>query len=127
MIGEAPLLITPKEAAQALGVTVAQLRTLVRGGRLAYLLVGRRPMIPREALQQFIHDNTKAPSCHDETRARTFVFSTSADAFTSHGPSRVAHGSAQRARQIASKLKSRSPSSSISEHAPLAPVIPLQP
>jgi excisionase family DNA binding protein len=106
----APLLTTPREAARVLGLTVSQLRSLIREGRLAYLVIGRRPMIPREALQQFVLDNVKAPMpCPDGTKAHASAFLTSAAHTTSPGPSMVAHGSAARARQIASKLKSRSP------------------
>jgi len=122
----APLLVTPQEAARLLGLTAAQLRVLIREGRLAYLLIGRRPMVPREALQQFIRDNTRAALCPDETKAHASAFSRSGAHTTSPGPSMVAHGSAARVRQIANKLKSRSPSSSISEPVPPAPVIPLR-
>ena len=121
-----PLLASPKQAAKLLGLTHAQVRSLMRERRLAYVLIGRRRyMIPRDALQQFILDNTVTP-CQDVIPAPTSASSTNAAATTSPGPSAAARGSAARAQQIANKLKSRSPNSSTSEPAALAHVIPLK-
>jgi excisionase family DNA binding protein len=93
MIDLAPLLTTPREAAQLLGLTRGQLRCLIREGRLAYLIIGRRPMIPREALQQFIRDNTKAPTtCPNGTKAHASAFLTSAAHTTSLTGAQHGHG-----------------------------------
>lgn len=121
----APLLASPKHAAKLLGLTDAQIRTLMRERRIAYVCVGRRRMVPREALQQFILDNTVRP-CRDTIPAPTSVSTTNAAAITSPRPSAAARGSAARALQIANKLKSHLPSSSTSGPAALAPVIPLK-
>jgi excisionase family DNA binding protein len=123
--GEVPMLATPKQAAKELGVTVGQIRGLVRENRLAHVSIGSRVMIPRDALQQFILNNTVS-ACQDETPARAFDSSISAAATTSPGPIMGARVSAARARQIANKLKSRSPSSSNSEPAAPVHVIPLK-
>ena len=53
-----PLLASPKQAAKLLGLTYAQVLALMRERRLAYVLIGRRFMIPRDGLQQFILNNT---------------------------------------------------------------------
>jgi hypothetical protein len=77
-------------------------------------------MIPRGAIEQFIIDNTVQP-CRGEIPAPAFGFSKSADAFTSAGLNQAAAGSAALALKIASKLKSRSPSSFTHESEKAAP------
>src|SRR5256885_1693053 len=106
-----PMLATLKQAAEVMGPTEAQVRALVRAGRLAHIMVGKRVMIPRDAIEQFVSENRVLP-CHVETPGPDSASSKSADASTSFGLSVVAAGSAQRALQIASKLNSRSPNSS---------------
>jgi excisionase family DNA binding protein len=124
-LDDLPMLATPKQAAAVMGPTESQVRGLIRDGRLAHVMVGRRVMIPRQSIEQFIAENTVVP-CRDETQERVSAFSKSADASTSSGLKMVAAGSAARALQIASSLKSRSPSSSTSVPETLGRVIPLR-
>lgn len=125
-IGDLPLLATPKMAAKVMGLTESQVRFLLHAQRLAYVHVGRRCLIPRDAIQNFITENTVHPSWQDETQGPGSTSSTSAKSSISPGPRAAAAGSAARARQIASKLKSRSPNSSTSEPVTPAPVIRLK-
>jgi excisionase family DNA binding protein len=124
-LDDLPLLATVKQAAAVMGPTERQVRDLARTGRLGYVMVGKRIMIPRDAIQQFVPENT-VPPCRDETQEHAFVFSSIGAASTSAGPKMEAIGSAQRVRKIASKLKSLSPSSSTCEPGASAPVIPLK-
>lgn len=124
-IADLPLLATPKQAAEVLGISDGALRGLVQTRRIAHLMVGKRPMIPRDAIQHFITDNLVTP-CRDEIQGHAFVGSRSAEPSTSLGPKVAAAGSAARARQIAERLKSPSPSSSASAPAQPARVIPLR-
>src|SRR4051812_12014999 len=98
-----PMLVTPKQAAAMMGPTESQVRGLIRDGRLAHVMVGRRVMIPRPSIEQFIAENTVVP-CRDETQERVSAFSKSADASISSGLKMVAAGSAARALQIANSL-----------------------
>ena len=125
MSDQLPLLVTPKRAGAMMGITDSQVRALVHSGRLAHVLVGKRIMIPPAAIEQFIKDNTVLP-CLAETPALVSASSKSGAVFTSAGPKLVAAGSAARARQIASRLRSRSQSFSTSEPEPQARVIPLR-
>jgi excisionase family DNA binding protein len=120
------LLLTVQEAAAELGLTPAQVRALVRAKRLAYVPIGRCLMIPREHLPHFVADNTVSP-CPDAILAPTCASSQNAAATTSAGRSSIAAGSAARARQIAQKLRSPSPSSSTCEPEGLGRVIRLRP
>jgi excisionase family DNA binding protein len=104
-------LLSFKQAAEAIGLTESCLRDQVNRGHMAYVTVGKRRMIPRDALPKFISDHTVMP-CPEETPDRVSASSKNEGATTSHGPSPVARGSAARARQIAAKLKSSSQSSS---------------
>jgi excisionase family DNA binding protein len=122
---ELPMLATPKQAAEVMGPTEAQVRGLIRAGRIAHVPVGKRVMIPREAIVRFIQENTVQP-CPVETQEPVSAGSTSADATTSFGLSAVAAGSAARALKIAAKLKSPSRTSSTGQPAQAAPVIPLR-
>jgi excisionase family DNA binding protein len=124
-LSDLPMLATPKQAAQVMGPTEAQVRGLVRNGRIAHVLVGKRVMIPRTAIEDFISQNTVQP-CRGETQERAYAFSKSVDATTSSGLKTVAAGSAARALQIASSLKSRLPNSSTSEPETPGRVIPLR-
>ena len=125
-IDSLPLLATPKMAAPVMGLSEPQVRDLVREGRLRYVRVGKRYVIPRDAITTFITENTVEPSWQDETQARGSTSSKNADVITSSGPKAAAAGSAARARQIAHALKSRSPNSSTCEPAAPARVIPLK-
>ena len=120
-----PALASLAQTAKVMGLSVSQVRQLIRSRRLEHILVGRRPFVPKTAIPRFIAENTVQP-CHDETPAPVSASSKSGAVFTSAGPKLVAAGSAARARQIANKLKSRSPSSCASEHEPAARVIPLK-
>src|SRR6516164_2606374 len=120
-----PALASLAETAKVMGLSGSQVRQLIRSGRLEHILVGRRPFVPKTAMPRFLAENTVQP-CHDETPAPVSASSKSGAVFTSAGPKLVAAGSAARARQIANKLKSRSPSSCASEHEPAARVTPLK-
>jgi excisionase family DNA binding protein len=121
-----PLLATPKMAAAVMGLTEHQVRDLLHEQRLAYVRIGKRLMIPRDAIKTFISENTVQATWQDETQARGSTSSKNADVITSSGPKAAAAGSAARARQIAHALKSRSPNSSTCEPAAPARVIPLK-
>jgi len=60
-----PMLATPKQAADVMGPTEAQVRRLIRDGRIAHVMVGKRPMIPRTAIEDFIAQNTMLPAPSD--------------------------------------------------------------
>jgi hypothetical protein len=108
-----------------MGLTDRQVRGLISEGRLEYVEIGRRLFVPKRAIDRFIAENTVQP-CRDEIQAHASVSSKSESVSTSVGPKAAAAGSAARARQIADKLRSHSPNSSESEHAPKARVIPLK-
>jgi excisionase family DNA binding protein len=120
------LLLTLPQAADMLGLTASQVRALVRKRQLAYVPIGSRKMIPREALLRFIADKVVKP-CHDEIPDPASASSASAIATTSPGPSAIAAGSAARARRIADGLRSPSPSSSTYEPEGPGRVIQLKP
>jgi excisionase family DNA binding protein len=124
-LADLPMLAPPKLAARVMGLTESQVRGLVREGRIAHIHIGKRFVIPRAAIESFIADNT-VPPCRVETQDRASASSKSVAATTSSGLKAVAAGSAARAQQIAERLKSRSPNSSTSAPATLAPVIPLR-
>jgi excisionase family DNA binding protein len=126
-VADLPRLVTPKQAAEVMGPTEAQVRGLIREGKLAHVMVGARIMIPREAIDQFIVQNTRGGvQCHDETKDRGSTGTATANVGTSPGLSEVAAGSAARALAIADKLKSPSPSSSTPAHETQGRVIPLR-
>ena len=120
-----PALASLAQTAKVMGLSVSQVRQLIRSRRLEHILVGRRPFVPKTAIPRFIAENTVQP-CHDETPAPVSASSKSGAVFTSAGPKLVAAGSAARALQIAERLKSRSPSSSTCETATPDHVIPLR-
>lgn len=124
-LNELPRLVTVTLAAEYLGLTASQVRTLVATNKIARTPIGARFMIPRDALDQFVLTNTVQP-CRDETPVRVSASSKSASAITSVGPKEVAPASAQRALRIANSLKPRSPNSSTSEREIPARVIPLK-
>ena len=123
-ISDLPLLVSLKVAAEVLGLTLVQMRQLIRNRKIAHVRLGH-PMVPRDAIQQFIDENT-VPTCPDETVAPGFVFSQSGNVSTSSGQKTVAAGSAQRALRIAERLKSPSQTSSTLETDQVDRVIPLK-
>src|SRR2546423_1479396 len=94
-----PMLATPQQASAVMGLTVSQVRGLIRDRRIAQVTVGKRKLIPREAIGSFIQENTVKP-CHVEIQEPASAFSKSGVASTSFGPKTAAAGSAARARQI---------------------------
>jgi excisionase family DNA binding protein len=124
-ISDLPMLTTPRAAAEVMGLTEQQVRSLIRDKKIAYVRVGKRAHIPRAAIEEFITQNTVAP-CRDEIQEHGCVSSKNEDAFTSSGLKAAAAGSAARALQIASELKSRSPNSSTCEPETPARVILLR-
>jgi hypothetical protein len=120
-----PMLCTPKLAAEVMGLTAQQVRSLLRLKKIAHVPVGKRLMIPRNAIEDFIAQNTVLP-CHVETPEHGCASLKSADAITSSGLNAVAAGSAARALQIASKLKSPLLNSSPTVSKPAGHVIPLR-
>jgi excisionase family DNA binding protein len=120
-----PMLLTPRQAAELLGSTESQVRSLIRLRRIAHVAIGSRPMIPRDAVKAFVSENTVKP-CRDEIQVRAFDSASAGVASTSAGQSTAATASAARARQIAERLKTRSPSSSEAEGKPDGRVIPLR-
>jgi excisionase family DNA binding protein len=124
-INDLPMLLTPKQTAAVMGLTEAQVRGLVRTGRLAHIMVGKRPMIPRGAIEQFISDNMVTP-CRVEIQDHVSSGTEAVNAGTSSGQSEAAAGSAARALRIAQQLKSTLPTSSTPPAAEPARVIPLR-
>src|SRR5260370_24538443 len=106
-LDDLPLLATQKQAAAVMGLTERQVNGLLDDERLAYVWIGKRRMIPRNAIQEFITENTVMP-CRDETQEPASDSWKSEAATTSAGPSKGAAGSAARAQHIAKELKSRS-------------------
>jgi hypothetical protein len=119
------MLITPRQAGEIMGLTEAQVRALIRRGRLAHVAIGTRPMVPRNAMESFVAENTVMP-CRDETQARAYDSAPGGTATTSAGPSTAATASAARLQQIEEKLKSRSRTSSEAVDKPDGRVIPLK-
>lgn len=125
LVSDLPRLVSPKQAAKYLGISEAQVRVLVNANRIARTAIGARIMIPREALDQFILDNTVQP-CRDEMQVRVSASSKSGNASISSGPMADAAASAQRALRTASSLKPPSPTSSTSGRVTPGRVIPLR-
>ena len=89
-----PMLATPKQVAELLGLKTGQMRTLIHSGRIAHVRISRaRVMIPRDAIATFVAENTVKP-CRDETRDRASIGSKSAAVTTSSGQKAGAAGSA---------------------------------
>ncbi|HKH81701.1 MAG TPA: helix-turn-helix domain-containing protein [Methylovirgula sp.] len=108
---ELPLLATPRQAAHLLGLTDGQIRDLIRTGRIAHIMIGKRFMVPRDDIERFIAENRVQP-CRDATPGQSFDSSRGAVPGISSGRNEVAAASAARARQIAKKLKPSSGNSS---------------
>jgi hypothetical protein len=111
---------------QVIGLTIGQVRAIIRARRIPYVEIGRRFFIPKAAIPRFIEENTVQP-CRDEIQDHVCASSKNEVVFTSAGPKLAAAGSAARVRHIADKLKSSLPSSSASGRGPKARVIPLKP
>jgi excisionase family DNA binding protein len=124
-LSDLPLLATPKQAAEVMGPTESQVRGLIRTNKLAHVMVGTRVMIPREAIETFISENTVTP-CRAETKDRDSTGIAIASVGTSLGRSEAAAGSAARALLIVQSLKSPSRTSSTKPDEQAARVIPLQ-
>jgi excisionase family DNA binding protein len=120
-----PMLCTPKLAAEVMGLTAQQVRSLLQRKKIAHVPVGKRLMIPRNAIEDFIAQNTVLP-CPVEIQEFASSGLKNADVTTSSGLNAVAAGSAARALQIASKLKLPPPNSSPPKPSPPARVIPLR-
>lgn len=121
-----PMLASIKQAAEVLGLSECMTRGLIDGGRIAHVQVGKsKRMIPRDALERFVNDNTVQP-CRDATMVPAFASSKNAGASTSSGLTEDAAGSAAHARLIAERLRSRSRSSCDSNRQTSARVIPLR-
>jgi hypothetical protein len=116
---------TLKQLARRVGISDRQARDLVNSRKLDHVLIGRRKFVPQGAWPRFLANNT-VTTCQDETKDRDYVGSRSGDAFTSPGPNMAAAASARRARQIANKLKTSSPSGCNGEEGEQAQVIPLR-
>jgi excisionase family DNA binding protein len=56
-----PLAVTPKEAAELLGVSRAKVNELVAAGEMPAMRVGRRQRIPIEALREWVRQRTGTP------------------------------------------------------------------
>lgn len=127
-IDDLPLLATPRQAAEIMGPSECQVRQLIRDGKLEHVAIGKRVMIPRDAIEQFIACNrVRVAPCRVETPDHASTGTASAQAGTSPGPSPAAAvGSAQRALKIAGKLSSPSPTSSTPETEGAGRVIPLR-
>jgi excisionase family DNA binding protein len=70
----ASLLVSKKDAAQALGVCVRTVENLLSAHALPARRIGRRVLIPRRALEQFArrdHNPKKAPDASTGTVAST--------------------------------------------------------
>jgi hypothetical protein len=117
---------TPKELAARVNVPERKIRTLIGQNRLEHVLIGSRVYIPQCAWGRFIEANMRGKQWRDETMVQNSVGSTTEVFTTSSGHSTAGVASVRRARVIASKLKSSSPSGSISELGDPAPVIRLK-
>ena len=115
-LDELPRLVSLEQAANYLGLTKSQVRNLVTSKKIARTPIGARTMIPRDALEQFITENTVQP-CRDETQGRVSAFSKSAESTTSCGAKADVAASAQRALRTANLLKPHSRTSSTSGRA----------
>ncbi|MGY2932061.1 excisionase family DNA binding protein [Bradyrhizobium sp. GM6.1] len=105
-ISDLPILATPQRVADVLGLTKAQVRGLIACGKIAHIKVGSRLVIPRDAIEIFIIENTVQP-CRDETRDRAFASSKKGNVSISSGLMPDAAASVQRVLRIASSLKPR--------------------
>lgn len=121
-----PMLTTVAQAAAVLGLSSSAVRRLIEAGRIAHVRIGVKLVrIPRDAILNFIADNTVQP-CRDAITAPAFASSKSAAHIISSGPNGAAAASAARALQTSQRLKSLSASSSRPNREAPAPVIRLR-
>ena len=70
-MANSPKLLTGKQVAEQLGLTSDRtVRSIRETGKLAYIKVAGRYMYPRDAVDQFIQDNTVMP-CQDNTQGQS--------------------------------------------------------
>jgi excisionase family DNA binding protein len=124
-IEDLPLTAPIDQVAKVLGFTCGQVRSLVNKKKIAHIKLGSRFMIPRDAIERYLLENTVQP-CHDATPGPASASSKSEIASTSFGQKAVAAVSVQRALQIADSLKQRLPNSSTLAPEQPARVIPLR-
>ena len=86
-----PLLATPKQVAEATGLSSYQVRTLLRDGRLPHVQIGSRPMISRDGLARFLAEST-VQTCREETQGHVSASWKSVAPITSSGQSRAQPG-----------------------------------
>ena len=118
-IDDLPLTAAIDQVARVLGFTCGQVRALVNNKKIAHIRLGSRFMIPRDAIERYLLENTVQP-CRDETPVPASASLKSEIASTSSGQKAVAAASAQRALQICNSLKPHSPN--LSTPAPGQPV-----
>jgi len=70
-MANSPKLLTGKQVAEQLGLTSDRtVRSIRETGKLAFIKVAGRYMYPRDAVDQFIQDNTVMP-CQDNTQGQS--------------------------------------------------------
>jgi hypothetical protein len=108
-----PKLLTGKQVAEQLGLTSDRsVRSIREAGQLAYIMVVGRYMYPRDAVDQFIQNNTVSP-CQDQTEDQNLCRSKSAAAsITSAGLKLGGAANEARVRAISERLKKPSANSS---------------
>lgn len=117
-----PRLMTEKQVAEALGVKPSTVRSLRAAGKIAYTMIGAaRYMYPREAVDDFVDQNTVMP-CPDQTEAPTWYSSKSGTSTISDGRKPGAVENAQRVRAIGRKLRKFSQNSLSDGANPPAPL-----
>src|SRR5258706_10446461 len=104
MLNDLPLTATIGQVAEVLGFSARQVRGLINDKKIAHIRTGSRFMIPRDAIQQYLLENTVQP-CREETLVRVSASLKSGSAFTSSGLKADAAASAQRALRTASLLR----------------------
>jgi excisionase family DNA binding protein len=125
--GSPLMLLTLQEAAGRLRTPRRRLRELVNEHRIAFVRTGKKKvMIPDDAIDRFIAEETVEPTCRAGTQDRVFASLKGEDAITSSGRKAVAAASAARALQISQKRKGRLASSSPPGPGEAARVIPMK-
>lgn len=125
MSDDALRLLTVREFAEQVNLKRSQVDRLIRDGQLAYVRVGQRKMVHRQAWERFLSENTET-ACPVETKAPVYTSSRSEASTTSSGRKAVEANSAARALQTASRLKSRSRSSCTNGSERLVHVLPMK-
>src|SRR5918995_408508 len=116
---------TIRQVAGDEGLTVSQVRRLVEEGRLEFIHIGSRKLIPEGAFERFMVENT-VKVCRDEIPVPGSASSISGAASISPGLSAAAAGSARWEQAIAARLKAHSRGSSENASAEPARVIPMR-